>query len=795
VAETGDDGAAGLLLTDVLLPPDYPSPHGDVPVKKPARSKKSKDARTLRPAAAQPVARIAVDLPLAHLDRPFDYLVPERLADQARPGVRVRVRFAGKLTDGFLIERAEASGHQGSLRYLDRVVSAEPVLTPEIAGLARAVADRYAGTLADVLRLAVPQRHAATEAAGGAPRPGGDRNDGDRDDGAAQEPGGNHEPAGDPEPAGDLEPAGDPEPGGDLEPSGNPALPARPAPGPWGRYPAGGSFLDALAAGRPARAAWTALPGATWPDEIARAAVTVASAGRGVVIVVPDARDLARVDQALAAFLPAAATAQARARRDAGYVTLTADLGPAERYRRWLAALRGEARIVAGTRAAMFAPVRNLGLVVLWDDGDDLHAEPRAPYPHAREVLALRAHRAGAAALIGGFARTPELAQLVAAGWAHQLGPDRATVRGTAPRVRPAADDNELHRDQGATTARLPALALRTAREALAAGPVLIQVPRRGYLAGIACARCRAQARCTRQVGGAQCNGPLRLSAPHAAPDCRWCGALATTPGDTGPGGTGADGTGSAGAGSRNAGPGGWRCPHCGHDRLRATVTGAARTAEELGRAFPGVKVRTSGGDLVLPEVPAQPALVIATPGAEPLADYAAALLLDGWALLSRPSLRAAEETLRRWLAAAALVRPDGTVLVHADAALPAAQALIRWDPVTFAQRDLAERAELGFPPAVRMAAVSGEPAAVASVIAGLDREFEVLGPVPLEQPARQSPQQAAQPPGEQVQALVRAPRAEGAALARALQAAQAGRSARKEGGGVRVRLDPAELI
>jgi primosomal protein N' (replication factor Y) len=772
VAETGDDGAAGLLLTDVLLPPDCPSPHGDVPVKPPARSKKSKDARTLRPAAAQPVARIAVDLPLAHLDRPFDYLVPERLADQARPGVRVRVRFAGKLTDGFLIERAEASGHQGSLRYLDRVVSAEPVLTPEIAGLARAVADRYAGTLADVLRLAVPQRHAATEAAGGVPRPDGDRPGGDRDDGDAQEPGG------------DSEPGGAPEPGGD------PALPARPGPGPWARYPAGGSFLDALAAGRPARAAWTALPGATWPDEIARAAVTVASAGRGVVIVVPDARDLARVDQALAAFLPAAATAQARARQAAGYVTLTADLGPAERYRRWLAALRGEARIVAGTRAAMFAPVRNLGLVVLWDDGDDLHAEPRAPYPHAREVLALRAHRAGTAALIGGFARTTELTQLVAAGWAHQLGPDRPTVRVTAPRIRPAADDNELHRDQGATTARLPALALRTAREALAAGPVLIQVPRRGYLAGIACARCRAQARCTRQVGAAQCNGPLRLSAPHAAPDCRWCGALATTAGDTGSGGTG-----SGGAGSGDAGPGGWRCAHCGHDRLRATVTGAARTAEELGRAFPGVKVRTSGGDLVLPEVPAQPALVIATPGAEPLADYAAALLLDGWALLSRPSLRAAEETLRRWLAAAALVRPDGTVLVHADAALPAAQALIRWDPVTFAQRELAERAELGFPPAVRMAAVSGEPAAVASVIAGLDREFEVLGPVPLEQPARPSPQQAAQPPGEQVQALVRAPRAEGAALARALQAAQAGRSARKEGGGVRVRLDPAELI
>ena len=448
-----------------------------------------------------------------------------------------------------------------------------------------------------------------------------------------------------------------------------------------------------------------------------------------------------------------------------GYVTLTADLGPAERYRRWLRARRGEARIVAGTRAAMFAPVENLGLVVLWDDGDDLHAEPRAPYPNAREVLALRAHRAGAAALIGGFARTAELAQLVQAGWARDLTPDRATLRAAAARVRPAADDRELGRDEAATTARLPSLALRTARAALAAGgPVLVQVPRRGYLAAIACGRCRAQARCVALVGGANCNGPLRLAGQHATPDCRWCGALATT----------------------------WRCVHCGHDRLRAIVTGATRTAEELGRAFPGVKVRTSGGDLVLPTVPDEPALVISTPGAEPLAGpgpgYAAALLLDGWALLGRPSLRAGEEALRRWLAAAALVRPDGTVLVHADSGLAATQALIRWDPVTFAERELAERAELGFPPAVRMAAVTGEAAAVASLLAGTDPAFEVLGPVPVEHGAAGETE-------DQVRALIRASRARGADLARALQAAQAGRSARKEGGGVRVQLDPAELI
>ena len=138
---------------------------------------------------------------------------------------------------------------------------------------------------------------------------------------------------------------------------------------------------------------------------------------------VPDVKDLARVDAALTARLGSDQ-----------HVCLTADLGPAERYRRWLSMLRGSVRISAGTRAAMFAPVHDLGLVVLWDDGDDLLAERRAPYPHAREVLALRAHRQGAAALIGGFARTTEVTQLVAAGWARPLAGDRGALRAAAPR-------------------------------------------------------------------------------------------------------------------------------------------------------------------------------------------------------------------------------------------------------------------------------------------------------------------------------------------------------------------------
>jgi primosomal protein N' (replication factor Y) (superfamily II helicase) len=754
--------------------PGGPAPGGTRPGRRPAAGRGSRRSARV-PAETLPVARVAVDVSLAHLDRPFDYLVPERLSEAAVPGCRVRVRFAGQLVDGYLLSRQAASEHDGKLAFLERVVSPEPVLTAEMAGLARAVADRYAGTLAGVLRLAIPPRHASAEAAtasarggtaaageGNAAASGGTEAVGEGTGSASQGTASAGGTAGGAQPgkraaeavsglAGSVNGARPPRADAGF-PEAGPAS-SRPAPGPWARYPAGRAFLAALAEGRAPRAVWSALPGPRWAEEIARAAATAASAGRGTLIVVPDARDLARLDEELGAELG-----------PGRHVCLAAGLGPAERYRRWLSVLRGEVNVVAGLRGAMFAPVKDLGLVVVWDDGDDLHAERRAPYPHAREVLALRAHRLGAAALIGGFARTVEATQLVAAGWARPITGDRRAVRSLAPMIRGTGDDAELAKDEAAGAARLPSLALRTAREALERGPVLVQVPRSGYLAAVACGRCREQARC------ATCGGPLALGAADSPPGCSWCGVVAAP----------------------------WSCANCGFTRLRSIATGAARTAEELGRAFPSVPVRTSGGQATLSSVPAAPAVVVSTPGAEPIAagGYAAALLLDGRVMLGRASLRAAEEALRRWLNAAALVRPGsegGKVVVVADAALPAVQALVRWDPVTPSERERAERQHLRFPPAVRMAAAWGSQGAVTELIEAteLPPDAEVLGPVPGEGTA---PEADGAQAGE-VRVFFRVPRRQGTGLARALQAAQGVRSARKASGTVRVQMDPLELV
>jgi primosomal protein N' (replication factor Y) len=493
---------------------------------------------------------------------------------------------------------------------------------------------------------------------------------------------------------------------------------------------------------------WSALAVPDWQDQIAGAVAATARSGRGAVVVVPDARDLRRVDSALERHLGAGR-----------HVVLSASLGAAERYRRWISVARGEVRVVAGTRSASFAPVADLGLVVLWDEGDDLHSEPRAPYPHAREVLALRAYLARSAALIGGFARTAEAQLLISAGWARPLTADRAARRQLAPAVQAAGTDAELARDEAARSARLPSIALRTARVALESGPVLVQVPRRGYLTAVACERCHARARCA-------CGGPAELPGPGMPLRCGWCGSAI-----------------------------GRGCRGCGHPGLRAVVTGARRTAEELGRALGPAPVRTSGGSAVLDEVGPEPAVVVATPGAEPAAQggYSAAILLDGWAMLGLPSLRASEEALRRWMNAAALVRPasrGGSVVVVAGSEQPAVQALVRWDPATFAARELAEREELRLPPATRMASVTGTPEAVESLLAvvRLPAGAELLGPLPVADRRPGSPQPA-------IRYLLRMPRSLGLELATALRDAQAARSAAKQPGSVRVQVDPAVLI
>ncbi|NTW42194.1 MAG: hypothetical protein HGA44_20335 [Cellulomonadaceae bacterium] len=232
---------------------------------------------------------------------------------------------------------------------------------------------------------------------------------------------------------------------------------------------------------------------------------------------------------------------------------------------------------------------------------------------------------------------------------------------------------------------------------------------------------------------------------------------------------------------------------------------GSERTAEELGRAFPGVPVRMSGATTgVVARVDARTALVIATPGAEPVAEggYAAAVLLDAAVLTSRAGLDVPEQALRTWLCAAALVRPagdGGVVLLVGDAAPGPTQALVRWDPSGLAERELAERSELALPPAVHMISVEGPRDAVegllAAVAASVGSVTTVLGPLAIDERRGERGDDLLDPEVRRpVRALLRTPWEHASVTTAQVAATLAVRSARREQGTVRVQVEPLEV-
>ena len=676
-----------------------------------------------------PVARVRVDSTLPQVDRTFDYRVPAELSEDAVPGARVRVLFNGHELTGYIEERAATTDWtRTSLLPLKSVLSRVPSVAPEIFALAEALADRYASTVANVLRLAVPPRIAALDKKYAPLLPGyesaylGDSapvSTSDAPESAASEHVASESTESGPstasaassaatsiatDPYAWLATPGAPAPFVLDPPALNPDAPD--AASVFSDYENGAEFIEDVAAGAATRAVMTVLPGHlehTWADVLATALAAAAASGRGAIAVVPTAKNLDLLEAALAERLPADA-----------FVRLSSDSTPHTRYHGFVKARLGQVPVVIGTRAAAYAPVANLGLVVCWDDGDSSLVEQRAPYCHARDVLLLRASAENTAALFAGFSMSSEAARLVRTRWASHVRAPRALVRDYSPRIFSTGSEFELARDPLAAMARIPHLAFEHARRALARGPVLVQVARSGYIPSFSCERCRMPARC------GECSGPLSVASGSSVPSCSWCGHLAQQ----------------------------WRCSECGFTHWRYSAAGATRTAEELGRAFPNVPVISSAGDHVRASVGPEPALVVATPGAEPVAfgGYAAALLLDADKMLRFDSLRAPEAALRRWLNAAALVRPaalEGTVVTTASPS-PVEQALVRWDPAWFARQELEERAQTGLPPAVRTAAVTGAEVDVrafmeeflesSALLERVREQLRIVGPVPLDQ-------------------------------------------------------------
>jgi primosomal protein N' (replication factor Y) (superfamily II helicase) len=441
--------------------------------------------------------------------------------------------------------------------------------------------------------------------------------------------------------------------------------------------------------------------------ELAAAAVL---GGRSAIISVPDYRDVDQIAHALATLLPN----ESIARVDAGQSS-------ADRYRGFLRTLEPRPAAILGTRTAAAMPAHALGLIALWDDGDPLMAEQHAPRVHARDLALLRQADSDCALVLASTARSTETQRLVEIGHVSAVAPRDGRRR----RITPTA--HQLGADSPAAHARIPSGAWATVRTALEDGPVLVQVARPGFAPGVACAGCSETARCR------SCQGPLAIRRSGAHPGCQWCGALAVD----------------------------WSCARCESTQWRTLGRGSNRTADELGRAFPGARVIVSDGENPVLSVARGRTLVVATRGAEPVADggYRAVLLLDGERMLARESLRVVEDCVRWWCTAAALAAPDAPVLLVGVGG-PVATALAMGEPERIAESELADRRTLRFPPAVRVAVLTGEAESVSrasSAVAELDG-VDVLGPVELDE--------------GRVRAIVRFDYSRGAEIANALKAA-----------------------
>ncbi|KAA0960987.1 primosomal protein N' [Microbacterium sp. ANT_H45B] len=585
------------------------------------------------------IARVLLDSPLPQLDRLFDYALPAALGEVPL-GVRVRVplRTAGRVVDGYIVELDTEDDADRPLSEVDSVVSTVSVLPARLYRLARRAADRAAGSASDVLRLVIPKRQVRVEKAWTADAPAPVPTDEQR------------------------------------------AAAARVV----DEYDGLAEVLD-----EGTRAAVEAVPVSRegvqgWAALLAAAAVHTLAAGRSSVLVVPDHRDLDRLLAALEVLAPAEAVVRHDSR-----------LTNPDRYRSFLRTLEDAPCIVVGNRSAVYAPVQ-AGLVAVWDDGDPLLGEPLAPYINARDAALLRQEQEDSALLYAGHTRTTDVERLVAHGYLHDV---RATRR-VLPRVV-LSTPQEM---DAPTAQRMPSSAFLSARNAAADGPVLVQVSRPGFSPSLVCADCRAPARC------AHCGGPLGATHRGAVPVCAWCGRGARA----------------------------WACPACSSTKLRLASSGSERTADELGKAFPGIRVIVADSAHPVEQVADKPSLVVATRGAEPLAEggYRAVVLLDGPRMLQAPDLRIGEACLRWWSNAAALAAPGAPIhLVGVDGGI--ARALATWNHSGFARAELAERAPLHMPPAARVALVEGTVAAVARGLASLHDlalpPDAVLGPVPIE--------------------------------------------------------------
>ncbi|MEI8231403.1 MAG: hypothetical protein WCG32_02375 [Actinomycetes bacterium] len=535
------------------------------------------------------IASVVFNSPLPQLDKVFDYLVPDSLSSRIVVGVQVAVPFGTSKTlkTGLVVELSNLTERAGKLSEIAEVLSALPVLTMEQYTLCKEVAIRQLGQVGELLGTAVPKRSIRAEASFVKSLNSGTRTI--------------------------------------ATPRAHDKAPAT-------RRSVTPGLLDENEQFH-------------WTKYIIERATLVLAENASVLVVLPDFRELAAFEEALA-----------KAELTNCSVRQSSEDSLQDRWTNHLRAICGASVIVYGTRSASFAPCNNLSTIFVVDDGDESHHEQSSPYWNSRDVLLQRSQLEDCNIEFIAHSPSSEVSRLCELGYLEQ-----EIFSALRPLVRISSDTERLDMETYA-------LITKTLGENC---PVLIQIANLGFATALACVSCKEVRRCD------VCHSSLWLD-PSKAARCRNCKKISSN------------------------------ICSCGGLSMRPISLGSNALAEQLARSFPKAHIIHSSGAERITTIQHKATLVIATPGAEPSVSggFKLVVLADSLSMLGVPRLRGLEQACQKWANAIAKTSLDGlVVLVGITGKL--AEQLRNLDFAAVVRDDMIERCELGLPPAKRLLSIS----------------------------------------------------------------------------------------
>ena len=359
------------------------------------------------------------------------------------------------------------------------------------------------------------------------------------------------------------------------------------------------------------------------------------------------------------------------------YIRLDSSLSRTDRYSNFLKTLRSPDCIVVGARSAVFAPIQNLKCVIMYKESSFEHFEKRSPGWNVRDVLSLRSELEDFQRIFMGYVPSLDISLLIETAklkyifHSHQLN-----VKAFS------SNDGAL----------LPDRIFKEIRKGLKLGPVLFIVPRKGYGNALLCANCK-------NVSVCECGSRLAVTSRNADPICLLCH---TTYPD-------------------------WACSWCHSRKQYMGSRGIDRAGEEISRAFPGLPLILSFGDVIKTSVENRPALVLATPGSAPKVKggYGAVVILEGWKFFAHADLRSQERARELFFETSAMASVNASVLLSIDESHPIVSSLVRWNPGAMIRRELNERLEVPLLPYVSSVTISGDAKEFTVIATGLRKAIE----------------------------------------------------------------------